>query len=230
MGSSDIGNNRRIASTFMERFFISDLRIRGYSHSEMRAALFSLILAVGLAVRCLAQAPVELQRKFDEAERRIVRLPPADFKELPSNLVRELERRSCSIPQDYTKERGNVIRGDFKTPGQTGWAVLCSVNGFSSILVFWKGSEDHPAEMARAEDRTFLQVIGDEEIGFSRRISAVGKHFIMRHYRAYGGPAPPPIDHQSINHMFLYKNSVVFFFHRPKWLCFNRADLRLSRG
>ena len=224
MGSSDIGNNRRIASTFMERFFISDLRIRGYSHSEMRAALFSLILAVGLAVRCLAQAPVELQRKFDEAERRIVRLPPADFKELPSNLVRELERRSCSIPQDYTKERGNVIRGAFKRPGQTDWAVLCSVNGFSSILVFWKGLADHPAEMARAEDRMFLQGIGDEKIGFSRRISAVGKPFIMRHYRAYGGPAPPPIDHQGINDMFLDKASVVYFHARQKWYRLTGAD------
>ncbi len=153
-----------------------------------------------------------------------MRLPPADFKELPSNLVRELERRSCAIPQDYTKERGNVIRGDFKTPGQTDWAVLCSVNGSSSILVFWKGSEDHPAEMARAEDRTFLQVIGDEEIGFSRRIRAVGKHFIMRHYRTHGGPAPPPIDHQGINDMFLDKASVVYFYHRQKWLRLTGAD------
>ena len=190
----------------------------------MRTALFSLILAAGLAVRCLAQAPVELQRRFDEAARHIVRLPPADFKELPSNLVRELKRRSCAIPQDYTKERGNVIRGDFNRPGQTDWAVLCSVNGFSSILVFWKGSEDHPAEMARAEDRMFLQVIGDEKIGFSRRISAVGKHFIMRHYRAYGGPTPPPIDHQGINDMFLDKASVVYFYDRQKWYRLTGAD------
>ncbi len=95
-------------------FFISDLKTRRYSYCGMPAALFSLILTVGLAVRCLAQAPVELQRKFDEAARHIVRLSPADFKELPSNLVRELERRSCAIPQDYTNVRGNVIRGDFK--------------------------------------------------------------------------------------------------------------------
>src|SRR5712692_12129983 len=102
----------------------------------MRTALFSLILTVGLAVRCLAQAPVELQRKFDEAEGHIVRLRPADFKELPSNLVRELERRSCTIPQEaFTKLRSNVIRGELERRGQTDWAILCSFNGFSSILV-----------------------------------------------------------------------------------------------
>lgn len=190
----------------------------------MRAPLFFLILTLGLTVRCLAQAPAELQRKFDEAERHIVRLPPAEFEQLPRNLVRELERRGCAIPQDYTKERGNVIRGAFKRPGQTDWAVLCSVNGFSSILVFWKGSEDHPAEMARAEDRMFLQVIGDEEIGFSRRISAVGKQFILQQYRAHGGAAPPPIDHQGIDDMFLDKASVVYFYHRQKWHRLTGAD------
>ncbi len=70
----------------------------------------------------------------------------------------------------------------------------------------------------------FLQVIGDEKIGFSRRISAVGKQFIMRHYRAYGGPTPPPIDHQGINDMFLDKASVVYFYDRQKWHRLTGAD------
>ncbi len=191
----------------------------------MRAALLSIMLAVTLAVRSLAQARGELEKKFDEAERHIVRLRPADFKELPSNLVRELERRSCTIPQEaYTKLRNNVIRGELERRGQTDWAILCSVNGFSSILVFWKESENNPAEMARAEDRNFLQGMGGDKIGFSRRISAVGKNFIMRHYRAYGGPTPPPIDHQGIDDAFVEKASVTHYYYKGKWYKLTGAD------
>jgi hypothetical protein len=39
-----------------------------------------------------AQPPEEQMRKFDEAERRIVRLSPTAFPELPPNLARELRR------------------------------------------------------------------------------------------------------------------------------------------
>ena len=41
----------------------------------------------------------------------------------------------------------------------------------------------------------------------------------MRHYRAYGGPEPPPIDHHGIDDAFLEKASVTWQdFHQGKWL------------
>jgi hypothetical protein len=93
-----------------------------------------------------AQLPEDLKGKFDEAERRIVRLQPTAFPELPGNVVRALQGRGCTIPQEaYTKKRHNVIRGEFAKPGQIDWAVLCSVKGVSTILVFWNGSEKNPA-------------------------------------------------------------------------------------
>ena len=191
----------------------------------MRAASLSMMLSVSLAAQSLAQARGELEKKFGEAEQHIVQLRPADFKELPNNLVRELERRSCSIPQEaYTKLRSNVIRGELEKRGQTDWAILCSVHGFSSILVFWKGSENNPAEIARAEDRNFLQGMCGDKIGFSRRISAVGKNFIIRHYRAYGGPTPPPIDHQGIDDAFVEKASVTHYYYKEKWYELTGAD------
>jgi hypothetical protein len=191
----------------------------------MRAALIGLVLTAGLAVRSVSQVPEDLQKKFDAAERQIVRLPPTDFKELPNSLARELERRGCTIPQEASSEvRNNVIRGQFEAPGQTDWAVLCSVHGFSSILVFWNGSERHPAELARAEDRTFLQGMAGEKIGFSRAISAVDKEFILRHYEAYGGPAPPPIDHQGIDDAFVGKASVTHYYYKGQWSQLTGAD------
>ena len=88
---------------------------------------------------------------------RIVQLSPAAIPGLPANLVKELERRGCTIPQEApTKKSSNVIKGAFAKPGQTDWAALCSVNGVSTILVFWKGSEKNPAALAPWKDSNYL--------------------------------------------------------------------------
>jgi hypothetical protein len=188
-------------------------------------AAVSFALPIVAAIAAFAQLPEDLKRKLDLAERQIVRLPPASFPELPGKVVRELERRGCTIPQDpFTKKPHNVVKGEFAKPGQTDWAILCSVKGVSSILVFWSGSEQNVSGIAPMEDRNFLQGITADEVAFSRAIGAVGKDFIMRHYQAYGGPAPPPIDHQGIDDAFLEKASVTWYFYNGKWLKLTGAD------
>ena len=44
----------------------------------------------------------------------------------------------------------------------------------------------------------------------------------MDHYRAYGGPKPPPIDHQGIESGG-EKASVVLYCYRGKWLKLRRV-------
>jgi hypothetical protein len=194
----------------------------------MKAASACFIIAATVLFAfapAFAQLPEDLKRKFDEAERRIVRLPPAAFPELPVKVVRELERRGCTIPQTaYTKKPHNVIKGDFAAPGQTDWAVLCSVKGASTILVFWNGSEKNPAKIAQMEDRIFRQGITADQVSYSRGLSPVGKDFIMGHYDAYGGPKPPPIDHQGIDDAFIEKASVTWYFYGGNWLKLTGAD------
>src|SRR5207244_6056939 len=110
----------------------------------------------------------------------IIRLSPSVFPELPANLVQELQRRQCTIPQEtYSKKRSNVIKGEFAKPGQTDWAVLCSVKGDSTILVFWNGSEKNPATIAPAEDRIHIEGFKKYQFWYSRGIRAVGRDFIM---------------------------------------------------
>jgi hypothetical protein len=184
-----------------------------------------MITIATIFLALLAQLPEDLKQKLDAAERGIVRRPPADFPELPANVVGELKRRGCTIPQEaFTKKPHNVIKGQFAKPGQTDWAVLCSRGGSSSILVFWNGSENNPSEIARMEDRIFLQGITPDQIGYSRGVSPVGKDFIMRHFQAYGGPTPPPIDHQGIDDAFIEKASVTHYYHAGKWLKLTGAD------
>jgi hypothetical protein len=185
----------------------------------------SLALLSATITLTFAQLPEALKRNFDEAGRRIVRLPPTAFPELPRRVVQELQRRGCAVPQEvFTKKPNNVIRGEFAKPGQTDWAVLCSVKGVSTILVFWNGLGNNPVAIAPMEDRNFLQGITANEIGFSRGITPVRKDFIMRHYDAYGGLKPPPIDHQGIDDAFIEKASVTWYFQGGKWLRLTGAD------
>src|SRR5882724_2829494 len=83
---------------------------------------------------------------------KIVKVRPSEFPELPANLLQEVNRRHCMIPQHPGKfkvsERQNVVKGEFAKAGQTDWAVLCSSRGRTgSILVFWNGSELNPSEV-----------------------------------------------------------------------------------
>ena len=163
--------------------------------------------------------------EWEKANREVVRLAPSTFKQLPRELIQELERRGCTVPQVWgSRQPSNVIRGEFLKKGQSDWAVLCSVNMKSSILVFAAGAPDNPMDIADGEDLNVLQGVGAGQIGYSRQIVPVGEKYILDHYHAYGGPKPPPIDHLGINYVFVEKGSVVLYFYQGKWLQLTGAD------
>jgi hypothetical protein len=197
----------------------------GYTLKIMNRPLLMFVLAACPAL-CHAQIPAG---SWDNADRQVVRLQPKAFPELPSNLRAELERRGCTIPQvppqvSMIAGRQNVIKGEFSKPGQTDWAVLCSIGRVSSILIFWNGSVLKPAEIERAPDQDRLQGWGGDKIVYSRAITPVGAKFITEHYNAYGGENPPPLDHQGIDDAFVGKASVVLYLYRGKWLHLSGAD------
>lgn len=152
-------------------------------------------------------------------------LSPSAFPELPAGVASELKRRGCSIPQasgDFP--RHNAIRGHFARPHQFDWAVLCSTRGSSSILVFWNGSAANVSSIEPQADHIRMQSNAAGKMVYSRKIEPVGKDYIGEHYRAYGGPEPPPIDHQGINDIFVGKASVVLYLYQGKWLHLTGAD------
>jgi len=150
---------------------------------------------------------------------------PSAFGNLPIKIKYELESRGCRIPQTYEGSAPqNVIHGQFAKRGQTDWAILCSRLGASSILVFWGGSEAAPAEIRSAPDSIFFTPIENGKIGFARAISSVGKDFIVDHFKAYGGPQPPPVDHDGINDEVVEKGSTVHYFYRGQWLELTGSD------
>jgi hypothetical protein len=115
--------------------------------------------------------------------------------------------------------------GNFKEKGKlTGPCYVPGMGCHPSWSFFWSGLPKAVAEIAKDADTTWLQDIGDGKIGYSRAISAVGKKFIVEHYSAYGGPKPPPIDHQGINDAFVEKASIVRYYYRGNWLELTGAD------
>jgi hypothetical protein len=152
-------------------------------------------------------------------------LPPRAFHQLPAAIVKSLEARKCSIPQSpFDKTPQNVVRGSFTGAKRNEWAVLCSRGGISSILVFRADSDKPVADIAAQKDDNYLVQEGQQAPYLSRAISAAGKDYILEHYKAYGGPKPPPITHQGIEDSFLEKASIVRYFYRGKWLELQGAD------
>lgn len=179
-----------------------------------------------LCALAAAGALCSAQDRWQSAESAILRLAPAAFPQLPAAVTHDLRARGCTIPQTHSDVTPhNVISGEFARRGQTDWAVLCSRRGASAILVFWGGSTRAVAELAKGEDRSYLQVVGGGgQIGFSRSIMAVGGGYIRERYWRYGGARPPRIRHQGIDDGFEGKASGVWYYHRGRWLGLRGAD------
>ena len=188
-----------------------------------RLALIAIVCSTaGISLARPSQEPVT---RFREADLQVTRLAPSAFPELPANIRRELERRGCTVPQvSADKKPQNVIKGEFTRKGQTDWAVLCSVNQVSTILVFRNASSKNPSELARKPDVDQLQVTGGDAVAYSRAISGVDRAYILSHYQAYGGNKPPTIDHQGINDAFVEKASGIHYFDAGKWFNLKGAD------
>lgn len=210
------------------------------------ASIFAFLFAVNILI---GMEPVWVyageksnwtnKETWKKASEQIVRLAPSSFPELPKPILKDLNKRGCLIPQpvitgttlppDY--EGSNVISGEFQKPGQTDWAVLCSVEGRSAILVFLNGSVDSVEQLEGfSPDKRRLQGMGRDRktskplIEYSRGISSVGESFILDAFEGFGGPEPPPIDHEGIDDAFLGKASHVLYWYKGEWLTLQGAD------
>lgn len=158
------------------------------------------------------------QIDWDKAEREIRRLPPSAFTDLPPGIAAALEKQGCTIPQVYDQpEPSNVITGSFADHRQVDWAVLCSRNSKSSLIVFWGGPASCPPNPLEEEDRRFLQGIGGDAAGYSRQIRTVGRQEILDFYFNVEGGTLPPIDHQAIEHLFVDKTSFALYCYHGVW-------------
>jgi hypothetical protein len=160
----------------------------------------------------------------DDAEKQILRLDPSEFRELPKDALEELKSRGCKVPQSFgLNTPHNVIRGSFANNAQNDWAVVCSKDGSSSILVFWGGPVRCSSEIqfGKGKDRELLQGIGYQKIGYSRAIHTIEGKRILEDHEKYGLGELPPIDHDGIVDEFLEKYDVVYYCYKDNWVRLN---------
>src|SRR5262245_47137053 len=120
---------------------------------------------------------------FDKALKEVKRSAPSTFTQLPASIRTRLEALGRTIPQTHLSQGiDNVTKGSFASPLQTDWAVLCSRNDSSQVMVFWGGKTRCP-DLPNEADRNSLQDIGDGKAGFSRSISAIDRRAILARYK-----------------------------------------------
>ena len=173
-----------------------------------------------LIVACASQ--VVAQDIWDVAEQNIRRLTPDSFPGLPDYVTREMYRLGCVVPQGSDLDQPhNVLAGRFASPTQVDWAFLCSRDGTSSIQVLWGGDQRCPTPVSQIEDRSFLQGLGEDVIGFSRRLMPIERDRMIRYAAEFDGPPIPDVWHQGIEDYFEGKASTVV-------LCLERNWVRLA--
>jgi hypothetical protein len=118
---------------------------------------------------------------------------------VPETVKKELSKHDCSIPQTTSNSSQNIIQGDFAGKNSQDWAVLCSKNGRSSIVVVWGKERPCPSELEIREDNS----------GLARHISAT---------------TFPTKKQQGIEDTEAAKDSVIFYCENGKWLSFDDAD------
>jgi hypothetical protein len=192
----------------------------------VRKVFWLAIFVIGM-LALLSSAGGQLKREdFQRADKATVRLNPNEFPRLPMEVRTALEDRGCTIPQPYDSrgEKKNVIRGRFHSAGQADWAVLCSHEGLSKILVFYDGRPAQVDEIAQEADLQYLQVIsGGQEIGYSRQLG-VATPTIVRQRLARSTRNSRSIEHDGVENIFLEKGSEVWYNFGKKWVQLAGAD------
>jgi len=149
----------------------------------------------------------------------IRRLPPASFPSLPPAVSATLDSRRCLIPQTYEAYHPeNVIHASLERPGSSDWAVLCSVKGTVSLLVFFGSrSAGDPFELASAQETERLQPNGGTGVlGFNWAIDAATPQQV---HDAQAGldPRPPLIDHDALADSTVDRKTVYHFYANGSW-------------
>ena len=129
------------------------------------------------------------------------------------------------IPQTYEAHGPeNVIHGSFRRAGEKDWAVLCSVHGTVSLLVFFDGAAESPEVLATAAETSRLELNNASgKMEFDWGIDVATPELVhqaqtqMRH-------RPARADHDSIADSIIDGATVYRFYTGTAWTTVETSD------
>lgn len=152
---------------------------------------------------------------------RIRRLPLSAFPELPAPVRDVLQERRCTVPQTYQARRPeNVIQGEFWQKGSRDWAVLCSHDGASFLLVFHGNALGLPVELESGKDIERLQPRSNGTLGFAWGLDIAQSDDVRR----VAGGKSHLYDHDGIQASIVETSSRIYYYLNGKWLQFDGAE------
>jgi len=148
----------------------------------------------------------------------IRRLPVNAFPELPVPVADQLYQRQCLIPQSYEAHHPeNVVHASLEHAGSSDWAVLCSVNGEVSLLVFFASAPARPAVLATVSEKERLERHDSSGVlGFNWAIDPASPEAV---HEAQSGMErrPPRVDHDALADILVDRKTVYRFFSKGRW-------------
>jgi hypothetical protein len=157
-------------------------------------------------------------------------LPVSSFPELPASIVELLNRRGCLIPQTYEAHHPeNVVHASLERSGSSDWAVLCSVSGTVSLLVFFesepaRGSirgqskeQQQPVLLASAPESDRLQAHDPSGVlGFNWGIDPATPEQV---HEAQSGLEHKPalVDHDALADSVVERRTIYHFYAKATW-------------
>ncbi len=149
---------------------------------------------------------------------RIRHLPVSSFPELPVGIQDQLNRRGCLIPQTYEAYHPeNVVHASLERAGSSDWAVLCSVEGTASLLVFFGSRGGQPIVLVSALETERLQAYDPSGVlGFNWGIDPASPEQVRE--AQYGmEPRPLRLDHDALADSVVDRGTVYHFYAKNVW-------------
>jgi hypothetical protein len=137
---------------------------------------------------------------------------------MPKNISDYLESIGCEIPIPsfaQNQNSANAFQISFLNERQNDWAVLCSRNDYSSILIFWRSSTKKIFEFAKYRDKDFV-----DGTGYFR---SIGKDIISKNEKSrnVNGDIIFELKGWGIDEDLPNRKAVVYHFHESQILTFD---------
>jgi hypothetical protein len=154
---------------------------------------------------------------------RIRLLPLKSFPALPPVVAAQLDERKCMVPQTYeARAPENVVHASLERKGSDDWAVLCSVNGSSTLYVFFQSQPGAPMALRRQRDTEWL---GSEMLGAYGSAWGIARRGPSQMRAAKGGSSlHGSFDHDGIDDAFVEKSSTTHYFEDGRWMVLDNSN------